>query len=38
MTGTIVLSNYFILYCTLGLIISLYGNSLLDRFKLEEKH
>jgi hypothetical protein len=31
-------SSYFISSCVLGLVINLYGNYLLDRFKLEEKY
>jgi hypothetical protein len=33
-----VFSNYLILYCFFGIAINLYGNYLLDRFKLEEKY
>ena len=31
-------SSYFISSCVLGLVINLYGNYLLNRFKLEEKY
>ena len=34
---TMIFSNYLILWCTFGIIINMYGNYLLDRFKLEEK-
>jgi hypothetical protein len=31
-------SNYLILTCILGIAINLYGNYLLDRFKLEKQY
>lgn len=35
---SMIFSSYFILWCTLSVVINLYGEYLLNRFKLEEKH
>lgn len=37
LTCMILLSNSIILWCIYGIIIGMYGNYLLDRFKLEER-
>lgn len=35
---TMIFSSSIILWCLFGIILNLYGNYLLDRFKLEEKY
>ena len=35
---SMIFSSYFILWCILSVVINLYGDYLLDRFKLEEKY